>query len=136
MTRSTSAGASAPGAVPAAADVVPASATPGTPLTLASAPLPFKATDAAALPTAPQWGAAILLCLAALVAGIVALRRRGHANTWRRAVGLLQVIETRTVGAHAQLAVVRYQGRQLLLSIGPGGTQCLRDDPAASEASP
>lgn len=104
------------------------------PTSLASAPLPYKPADDTALLTTPQWGLAFLLCGAALVAALLALRRHGHRPARRRSVGMLQVVETRPLSAHTQLAVVQYRGRQLLLSIGPGGTQCLRDDPSPTEA--
>jgi hypothetical protein len=44
-------------------------------------------------------------------------------------VALIDVLETRSVGTQTQLVVTRYAGRRLLLSVGPAGTQCLRDDP-------
>jgi hypothetical protein len=95
----------------------------------ASAAIPFKLADDPALPSGPQWGLAIVLCVAALGVALWVLRRRGHAVAWQRQGGLLDVLETRALSPHAQLNVVRYRGRQLLLSVGPAGTQCLRDDP-------
>lgn len=100
------------------------------PATSASAAIPFKPEQDTALPSGPQWGLAIVLCLAALGAALLVLRRRGNATIgWKRQGGLLDVVETRALSAQVQLNVVRYGGRQLLLSVGPAGTQCLRDDP-------
>jgi hypothetical protein len=98
--------------------------------------LSYKLADETALPTTPQWGLAILLCAAALAAVFLSLRRRGQGLTWRRPSGVVQMVEMHALNANTQLAVVRYQGRQLLLSIGPANTQCLRDDPQPIEDQP
>jgi hypothetical protein len=37
-------------------------------------------------------------------------------------------MERRALTAGTQLVVTRYAGRRLLLSVGPAGTQLLRDD--------
>ena len=111
---------------------------PGTPqATAASAVIPFKPEEDPTLPSGPQWGLAILLCVAALGAALLVLRRRGgNAIGWKRQSGLLDVVESRALNAQVQLNVVRYRGRQLLLSVGPAGTQCLRDDPVDEGATP
>lgn len=118
------------GAQPSLGDRAPnatdAQATP--PASSASAAIPFKPAEDPALPSGPQWGLAFVLCLAALGAALWVLRRRGNALAWKRPAGLLDIVETRALSPQTQLSVVRYQGRQLLLSTGPGGTQCLRDD--------
>jgi hypothetical protein len=99
-----------------------------TPATSASAvALPFKPAEDPGLPSGPQWGLALVLCAMALGAALYLLRRRG---------GLLDVVESRALGPQAQLHIVRYGGRQLLLSVGPTGTQCLRDDPIDAGATP
>ena len=103
--------------------------------TTASAAIPFKPAEDPVLPSGPQWSLAIVLCVAALAAVLWVLRRRGNVVAWKRPGGLLDIVETRALSPHAQLNVVRYQGRQLLLSVGPAGTQCLRDDPVAEEAA-
>jgi Flagellar biosynthesis protein, FliO len=109
----------------------------GPPAANASAAIPFKPAEDPSLPSGPQWGLAIVLCMAALGAALWVLRRRGNtANGWRRQGGLLNVVETRALSAQVQLNVVRYGGRQLLLSVGPAGTQCLRDDPAEEGQAP
>lgn len=106
------------------------------PATSASAvAIPFKPAEDSALSSGPQWGLAIMLCIAALGAVFYQLRRRG-AVTWKRESDLLSVVETRALSPQVQLSVVRYGGRQLLLSIGPTGIQCLRDDPADAGATP
>ncbi|PTT79796.1 hypothetical protein DBR42_20710 [Pelomonas sp. HMWF004] len=107
------------------------------PAATASAAIPFKPAEDPSLPSGPQWGMAIVLCMAALGAALWALRRRGNAAiSWRRQGGLLSVVESRPLSAQAQLSVVRYGRRQLLLSIGPTGTQCLRDDPIEEGQAP
>lgn len=97
--------------------------------TASAAALPFKAADDTAVPVGAPWGAALLVCaaVAALVAG--ALKRRRGATPWRRDAGLVEVVERRSLTTHTHLVVTRYAGRRLLLSVGPAGTQCLRDDP-------
>lgn len=98
--------------------------------TAASAPIPFKPDGDAALPSGPQWGLAVVLCLTALALIVWRLRRRGGSSTrWPRGQGaLIDVVEARALGAQTQLIVARYAGRRLLLSVGPAGAQCLRDD--------
>jgi len=109
----------------------------GAPATTASAAIPFKPAQDPALPSGPQWGLAIVLCIAALGAALWVLRRRGNtAIGWKRQGALLDVVETRALSAQVQLNVVRYGSRQLLLSVGPAGTQCLRDDPVEAELAP
>jgi hypothetical protein len=105
------------------------------PATSASATaIPFKPAEDPGLPSGPQWGLAIVLCALALGAALYLLRRRGGklAVGWKRQGGLLDVVESRALSPQAQLHVVRYGSRQLLLSVGPAGTQCLRDDPVDS----
>lgn len=96
--------------------------------------LPFKPADDTALPSGGQWGLAVVLCLALLAALVLALKRRGGATAWRREAGLVEVLERRALTAQTQLVVARYAGRRLLLSVGPTGTQCLRDDPEGERA--
>jgi flagellar biogenesis protein FliO len=62
-----------------------------------------------------------------LVAAVLLLKRRLH-QSWQRPTGLLEVMERRALTAGTQLVVTRYAGRRLLLSVGPAGTQLLRDD--------
>ncbi len=79
-----------------------------------------------------------MLCAMAFGAALYLLHRRGGkvAVGWKRQAGLLDVVETRALSPQVQLNVVRYGGRQLLLSVGPAGTQCLRDDPIAESVAP
>lgn len=101
----------------------------------ASAPLPFKAAADTALPGASQWGMALLLCSAALAFALWLLRRRGAvAAAWPRGrPAMVEILESRAVTPQHQLVVARYAGRQLLLSVGPSGIHCLRDDEAAAQ---
>ena len=101
----------------------------------ASAALPFKAAADTALPGASQWALALVLCCLALGVALWLLRRRSAiAAGWPRGrVALVEVLETRLVAPQTHLVVARYCGRQLLLSVGPAGTQCLRDDAAAAQ---
>jgi flagellar biogenesis protein FliO len=102
----------------------------------ASAALPFKAATDTTLPGGSQWGLAVVLCCLALAAALWLLRRHGAASgtNWRRGRGaMVEVLETRLVAPQTQLVVARYGERQLLLSVGPAGTQCLRDDAVVPE---
>ncbi len=99
------------------------------PMTAASSPLPFKASAAADLPTASEWLLALLLCAALLAALLWLLRRQQGKPQWGRQSSLLKVLDRQALSPQVQLVVLQYHGRQLLLSIGPTGTQCLRDEP-------
>jgi hypothetical protein len=104
------------------------------PATTASAAIPFKPAEDPGLPSGSQWGLALVLCAAALAALLYLLHRRGKVIVgWKRPGSMLDVVETRALNAQVQLNVVRYGKRQLLLSVGPAGTQCLRDDPIGEE---
>lgn len=110
-------------------------------MTGASAPLPFKTSAAGELPSASEWLLAVLLCAALLAALVWLLRRQQGKPQWGRQTSLLKILDRQHLGPQQQLVVLQYQGRQLLLSVGPAGTQCLRDEPLAlqdraSEAAP
>ncbi len=96
--------------------------------TASAAALPFKPVDDAALPSGAQWSVALALCLVLLAVLVLALKRRGGNAPWSKEAGLVEVLERRSLNAQTQLIVTRYAGRRLLLSVGPTGTQCLRDD--------
>lgn len=104
-----------------------------TPGASASTAIPYRPAEDAALPSGSQWGLAIVLCLAALAVLLwVARRRGGRRGAWPRGRDAwVEVLESRSLGAQTQLVVTRYAGRRLLLSVGPAGTQCLRDEPDA-----
>ena len=104
-------------------------------VTGASAPLPFKTAPAADLPSASEWLLALLLCAALLMGLLWLLRRRQGKLQWGRQAQLLKVLDRQALSAQVQLVVLQYQGRRLLLSVGPAGTQCLRDDPDDAEES-
>lgn len=108
------------------------------PAASASAAVPYRAADEVVLPSGSQWGLAIILCLAALALMLWAARRRGAVRGgWPRGRDAwVEVLETRSLGAQTQLVVTRYGGRRLLLSVGPAGTQCLRDEPDAEAVRP
>jgi len=107
------------------------------PTSSASAAIPFRPIDDSTLPGSGQWGCAILVCFVALAVIAWAMRRRGIVSAaWARGRGAqIEVLETRSLGPQTQLVVARYGSRRLLLSIGPNGTQCLRDDADDSEAN-
>ncbi|WP_457323213.1 flagellar biosynthetic protein FliO [Roseateles sp. P5_E11] len=100
------------------------------PGTSASAAIPFRVAEDTGLPSGSQWGLATMLCLVALVVIIWGLRRRSLVSkAWPRGRStLIDVLESRSLSGQTQLVVTRYAGRRLLLSVGPAGTQCLRDD--------
>lgn len=108
----------------------------------ASAPLPFKTAAAAELPSASEWLLAVLLCAALLAALVWVLRRQHGKPQWGRQAGLMKILDRQTLTTQVQLVVLQYGQRQLLISVGPAGTQCLRDDrrddlpggPTANEA--
>ena len=101
-------------------------------------PIPFKADAASAGPSGQQWGLALVLCMALLVAAILLLKRRGGQGfRWQRQRALLTVLESRSIGGQSQLVVASYAGRRLLICTGPDGASCLRDDPdSESPANP
>jgi len=102
------------------------------PATTASAAIPFKPAEDTSLPTGSQWGLALVLCAVALGAALYLLHRRGGKAFigWKLAGdNLLNLVESRALSPQVQLHVVRYRGRQLLLSVSNAGTQCLSDDP-------
>lgn len=102
--------------------------------TASAAALPFKPVDDSALPSGAEWSVALVLCLALLAVLVVALKRRGGHKPWRREPGMVEVLERRALNANTQLVVTRYGGRRLLLSVGPAGIQCLRDDAEGDQA--
>lgn len=108
-------------AVAAAAAALSSSA----PATAGSA-IPFRAADDAAVPLGAAGAPWLLLVLLLVLGAWVVLKRR--ASPWQRQSGLLEVTERRSLTNTTQLVVVRYAGRRLLLSVGPAGTQPLRDD--------
>lgn len=93
------------------------------------ASIPFKTDADSASPSGQQWGLALVLCMALLVAAIVLLKRRGQAFRWQRRSLLVNVLENHPIGGQSQLVVASYAGRRLLICTGPGGASCLRDDP-------
>lgn len=113
-----------------AASAVPAS------LAASAVALPFRPASEAELSTGASLALTSLLALALLAVAFLLSKRRGLAAPWRRAgrAGQLDVIERRALTPQTQLVVARYGTRRLLLSVGPGGTQLLRDDPSEAMA--
>ena len=102
-----------------------ASAAPSASATSAGT-MPFRAPDDVAMPlgaVSAPW--LLLVLLLAMGAGAVLKRRM---RPWKRQPGLLDVDERCSLTNTTQLVVARYAGRRLLLSVGPAGTQLLRDD--------
>jgi flagellar biogenesis protein FliO len=95
-------------------------------------PLVFKAESDASLPGPQQWIVATLLCFAALFAAVWWLRRQHGLPrpSWGSGPDRLITVVARTaLTQQTQLLVVDHGQRRLLLSVGPAGTQVLRDDP-------
>lgn len=95
-------------------------------------PLVFKAESDASLPGPQQWVTATLLCFAALAAAVWWLRRQSGLPRpmWGNSPDRLITVVARTaLTQQTQLLVVDHGQRRLLLSVGPAGTQVLRDDP-------
>jgi hypothetical protein len=95
--------------------------------TASAASIPFRSADEGGLPAGASGASWFILVLLLLVAAVLLLKRRLH-QSWQRPTGLLEVMERRALTAGTQLVVTRYAGRRLLLSVGPAGTQLLRDD--------
>ncbi|MGM9485068.1 hypothetical protein ACS5PN_28015 [Roseateles sp. NT4] len=102
--------------------------------TASAAALPFKQVDDEAMPSGAQWGVTLMLCIALLAVLVLVLKRRGGNPPWRKEAGMVEVLERKALTAQTQLVVARYDGRRLLLSVGPAGTQCLRDDAEGERA--
>lgn len=96
----------------------------------ASSAIPFRTVGDSATPGAVQWLLAIGSCAVLLVLLVMLLRRwRGAWRPMRAPGRQLRIVERVAAAPHTQLVVVEYAQRRLLLSIGPAGTSCLRDDP-------
>lgn len=98
-----------------------------------SGAIPFRAPDDASLPlgtSATAW----LVVAVLLLAGVWAVLKR-RAQPWQRGPRRLEVIERQALTPNTQLVITRYAGRRLLLSVGPAGTQLLRDDADDSEGA-
>jgi hypothetical protein len=93
--------------------------------------MPFRAPDDVAMPLGATGAPWLLLALLLAIGVWAAFKRR--VRLWKRQPGLLEVDERCSLTNATQLVVARYAGRRLLLSVGPAGTQLLRDD--AEEAS-
>jgi flagellar biogenesis protein FliO len=104
----------------------------------ASEPLAATATATAVAPgSSPSWALAWLFACVALAVFIWAWKKQGRS--WRLGVAMpraVRVLERTALGANAQLVVVEYRGRHLLLSVASGQARCLRDDPVALDPTP
>lgn len=106
----------------------------GTPLaSAASAPaaIPFKREPVATGEIAWRTLAALVVCLSLGGLTIYVLRARGKGGSLLLPTpGRLQVVESRRIGPKAMLLVVRWNGEELLLSHGEGGTTLIARTPA------
>ena len=98
----------------------------------ASAPsIPFRSAMSGETPEPQQWLLAVLGCALLLVGLIFVIRRFGARLPLRQAQQRYTTVLERTMLAQgAQLMVVEYGERRLLLSVTSAGSTCLRDDPA------
>lgn len=102
----------------------------------ARAGIPFKPEQAEG-PTAQGWGLALLACTVALVVLLVLARR--FAPRLARGLGApaaqgaaVRVVSTTRLTPQVQLAVVEFDGRQLLLSVNGGAATLLSESKAIS----
>lgn len=77
---------------------------------------------------------AFLICIAIAVLAILLVRQRmgkGDLAGWLRRVapraGVIEVVEVRRLSMHAEIGVVRHDGREYLLLLQAGSGQVLRD---------
>ncbi len=77
---------------------------------------------------------AFLICIAIAVLAILLIRQRmgkGDLAGWLRRVtprtGVIEVVEVRRLSMHAEIGVVRHDGREYLLLLQAGSGQVLRD---------
>ncbi len=104
----------------------------------ASAPaIPFRSAVTGDLPDPQQWLLAVLGCVLLLAALIFVIRRFGSRLPQLIAQQRHTKVLERTPLAHgAQLVVVEYGERRLLLSVTSSGGTCLRDDPVSAVPLP
>lgn len=88
--------------------------------------IPFRASDDVTTPLGATGASWMLLVLLLAIGAWAVLKRR--LRLWQRQPGLLEVNERCSLTSTTQLVVASYAGRRLLLSVGPSGTQLLRDD--------
>lgn len=91
-----------------------------------AASIPFRSAEETGLPAGASGASWFILVLLLLVAAGLMLKRRLIPKQHR--AELLAVTERCALTTGTQLIVTRYAGRRLLLSVGPAGTQLLRDD--------
>lgn len=77
---------------------------------------------------------AFLICIAIAVLAILLIRQRmgkGDLAGWLRRVtprgGVIDVVEVRRLSMHAEIGVVRHDGREYLLLLQAGSSHVLRD---------
>jgi hypothetical protein len=94
----------------------------------ASAAIPFKheAPGEGPLPGAGWLAVVLLLCAAAGV--MLHLLRRGARGAKGHGKAI-EVVESRRLGERAQLSLVHYRGRAILIAHGEHGVAVLADDP-------
>lgn len=92
-----------------------------------AAGIPFRPAEEAGLPVGASGASWFILVPLLLGAAGLLFKRRLLPRQHR--AELLEVMERCVLTTGTQLVVTRYAGRRLLLSVGPAGTQLLRDDP-------
>ena len=83
---------------------------------------------------------AFLICIAIAVLAILLIRQRmgkGDLAGWLRRVGpragVIEVVEVRRLSMHAEIGVVRHDGREFLLLVQAGSSQVLRERALAGD---
>lgn len=95
-----------------------------------AAAIPFKQEGAGAEAAMPGGALGLLLVCALAIVVLLLLRKRLQLPGAPGAARLLKVLETRRLGARAQLAVIEFEGRRYLIAHSEQGVQCLVAPPA------
>jgi flagellar biogenesis protein FliO len=117
-----------------AQDTAPAAAQPAS----AASSIPFKREPVTGADTAYRTFAALVVVLALGGLAVYVLRARGKGGgslLLPTGAGRLQVVESRRIGPKGTLVVVRWNGEELLLSHGEGGTSLIARAPAPPSAA-
>lgn len=103
----------------------------------ASAPIPFKPQHADEAGSMGGAWLALVIVLAVAAAAAVLMRRRmqGLPRLGASSTRSVQVIESTRLGDRTRLAVVRWQGRDLLLAHGDHHATVLAEQPASTQGS-
>lgn len=81
---------------------------------------------------------AFLICIVIAFLAILLIRQRMGKNDLPAILSrmtprgqVIEVVEVRRLSMHAEIGVVRHDGREYLLLLQPGSSQVLRDQPVA-----